>query len=66
MPEPPPFMAPRRAGPLTLLAIAVLALILAWAVLDTGLHILGVAASPLGWLLQLIGRIAAALAAHGG
>ena len=61
-----PLAARRRLGPLTLVAIVVLAVLIAWAALQLWLHLLGIAASPLSWLLSLLGAIAGAVTARGG
>lgn len=52
----------RRFGPATLIAIVALALLVLWAGLELWLHLLGIAASPLSWLLALLGAIAGAVA----
>lgn len=56
----------RRFGPLTLIAIVALAVFVLWALSEVWLHLLGIAASPLSWLLSLLGAIASAVTARGG
>lgn len=49
--------ARRRLGPLGLIGVVVLALVLLWLFVEIWLHLLGIAASPLGWILSLIGTL---------
>jgi len=55
----------RRLGPLSLLAVVVLAAAALWLGLEIWLHLLGIAASPLGWLLSGIGALASVFSARG-
>lgn len=56
----------RRFGPLTLIAVVALAVLAVWVLLEVWLHLLGIAASPLSWLLSLLGTIASAILSRGG
>ena len=55
----------RRMGSLSLLAVAVLAAAALWLGLEIWLHLLGIATSPLGWLLSGIGALASVFSARG-
>lgn len=56
----------RRLSPLGLLGVVALALVLAWLFVEIWLHILGIATSPLGWILSLIGTLAGLVTAKTG
>ncbi len=64
-PEARPMTPPRRRlTPLTLAAVVLLAGAAAWAALQILLQLLGVAASPVGWLLSGIGALASVFSAR--
>ncbi|MBU6471165.1 MAG: hypothetical protein KGJ75_12155 [Alphaproteobacteria bacterium] len=68
MPDPGarPLTAPRRRlTPLTLAAVLLLAAAAAWLVLQILLQLLGIATSPVGWLLSGIGALASVFSARG-
>ena len=56
----------RRLGPLGLIGVVVLALGLLWLFVEIWLHLLGIATSPLGWILSLIGTLVGLVTAKTG
>ena len=50
---------------MTPLAVVVLAVVVAWLALEIGLDLVGIATSPLGWLLSGIGALASVFSARG-
>ena len=68
LPEPDasPMTPPRRRlTPLTLTAVVLLAVAAAWLALQIMLQLLGIATSPVGWLLSGIGALASVFSARG-
>ena len=55
-----------RLGPLGLALVALVALAVLWLLLQLWLHLLGIATSPLGWLLSLIGTLVGLVTAKTG
>ena len=55
----------RRMGPFALAAVAGLAAVAVWFALQLWLHLMGIATSPLGWLLSGIGALASLISAKG-
>lgn len=55
-----------RLGPLGLGVTVLLALFVLWLLLQIWLHLLGIATSPLGWLLSLIGTLVGLVTAKTG
>ena len=66
-PDGPGAPTPRRsrAGPLALLLLGVVIGVALWAALELSLHLIGIAVSPLSWLLSLIGAIAGLISGGG-
>lgn len=65
---PTPLLRPfrRRPGPGALLVLALAAFAVAWVLLQLWLHVIGIAASPVGWLISILGTLVGFVFGRGG
>lgn len=63
---PPTPLSRRRPGPGSLVMLALGALLVLWLAIELLLNLIGIAASPVGWLLSILGTITGFVFGRGG
>lgn len=63
---PAPTSGKHRLGPMGLFLAIALALMALWFIVEIGLSLVGVATSPLGWIISLIGTLVGLIAGKTG
>lgn len=63
---PPTHLSRRRPGPRVIVMLALVALFVLWLVLELFFNLIGIAASPVGWLLSILGTLAGFVFGRGG